>query len=647
MNLSFSERYSDTGKRRALKIGHETVGDLYAFRMFSLLLSFCFSEAMMHIISALYAKTLVILGIAFPVTDAIATDEYDTFNGFYIYLYSGSILFLAYMYVIQLREKSIQDNWRHPSNKRESRESTAIVGLFQKKNTYIRYGSFYFRMGVTGFGIGSVIYSAFQFGEYWELSDEKDCDNLSRAIKPLLRIIFALMQMLFIFSYSNFLEVRRSKLIANFGLMHMIATNLCEWFFVLVQETQGDIYKSAQKRQWIAARDNLTLSEIDFHFINSNSFQITKSYFEHKDKCLKSKIMQPIIENVQTYLSPFTVEYSLLCSVILALMWKNNCVSDGDGDATRDLSAEISRQSGCNVIYSRSQSQFSVDCAQSHKGLFVGILALSVTIISLIIFFELVSRKEFKDTTVLQVNVWEAVLFWTATVAVLYCIVALRDVSLSEERRGLELEHLLLLVTQCGVFMYFLFQIIGGILMGTNKGTGGLMRQVAEKIRIITPFSALVQSSCQTVLVLDAWRRRCSTESQMRRKPGRQLVTFLLVTNISLWFTGIEILVFCYNSRRSPNEENCGVFLLPDVSMQEWAILQIVNRLKNTRSVSHPNQMDFYGVLAWNVITHVSMPLVISYRFQSTVCFYEIWKHVYKTRPIKRGLCDYKDDQRL
>lgn len=93
----------------------------------------------------------------------------------------------------------------------------------------------------------------------------------------------------------------------------------------------------------------------------------------------------------------------------------------------------------------------------------------------------------------------------------------------------------------------------------------------------------------------------------MRKKPGRQLITFLLVVNISLWLN---------------------------------------NRLKNNQSVYHPNQMDFYGVLAWNVITHVSMPLVLSYRFQSTVCFYEIWKHVYKMRPINKE-SDIKNDLHL
>ncbi|XP_018565130.1 uncharacterized protein LOC108906385 [Anoplophora glabripennis] len=553
--------------------------------------------AMIHTISVFYAKILVILGIALPVTDAIATSNHDTFDGFYVYLYVGSILFLLYMYVIQVKEKSIQERWLYTAYQEGSNEPNE--GQRLKRNSHVRYGSFYFRMGVTGFGIGSVIYSALQFGEYWELSSEGDCDNLLKAIKPMLRIVFVLMEMLFIFSHTNFLGVMRSKFIANFGLMHMIATNLCEWFYVLVLDTKGDIYRSAQKRQQIAARDNQTLSTGDFQFINSNSFLITKNFYEHKSNCMQSNIMEPILTKVQGFLSPCTVEYSLLCAVILALMWKNNCANDGEREATQDLSTEISGQSGCNVIYGRSHSQFSVDCAQAHKGLFSGILALAVTIISLIMFFELVGYKEFKDATVFQVNVWEAILFWTATIAAVSCMAALRDISFVKEKRGLELEHLLLLVTQSGLFMYFLFQIIGGFLMGTKKGKGGIMR-------IITPLSALIQSCCQTVLVFDAWRRRCRTETQMRKKPGRQLITFLLVINICLW---------------------------------------IVNRLKNNRSVSHPNQMDFYGILSWNIITHVSMPLVVSYRFQSTVCFYEIWKHVYKMRPVKGELSDCEDDQ--
>jgi len=88
---------------------------------------------------------------------------------------------------------------------------------------------------------------------------------------------------------------------------------------------------------------------------------------------------------------------------------------------------------------------------------------------------------------------------------------------------------------------------------------------------------------------------RCSTAQHIRRKPGRQLVTFLLVTNMAMW---------------------------------------TVNRLENTRADFHPVELRFYGVWAWTIITHVSMPLAIFYRFHSTVCLCEIWKSTYKMRLV-------------
>lgn len=42
--------------------------------------------------------------------------------------------------------------------------------------------------------------------------------------------------------------------------------------------------------------------------------------------------------------------------------------------------------------------------------------------------------------------------------------------------------------------------------------------------------------------------------------------------------------------------------------------------------------MEFFGVWAWTLITHVSVPLLVCYRFQATVCFYEIWKNSYKRK---------------
>ena len=114
---------------------------------------------------------------------------------------------------------------------------------------------------------------------------------------------------------------------------------------------------------------------------------------------------------------------------------------------------------------------------------------------------------------------------------------------------------------------------------------------------MMTALASLIQLLFQTLFILDASKRAASTADQAKRKPGREVVTFLLVTNLAMW---------------------------------------LINTLEKSRADSHPVQLKFYGVWAWTIITHISMPLAIFYRFHSTVCLCEIWKKAYKLKPVYR-----------
>lgn len=153
-----------------------------------------------------------------------------------------------------------------------------------------------------------------------------------------------------------------------------------------------------------------------------------------------------------------------------------------------------------------------------------------------------------------------------------------------EVGRNLELDNILLIGAQTGMFIYSTFTIIGGHFT-IEKNT---------VLVLITALASLLQTTCQTMFVLDAYRRSCVTPEQFRRKPGREIITFLLVTNLAMW---------------------------------------AINTLEKSRAESHPIQLHFYGLWAWTIITHVSMPLAIFYRFHSTVCLCEIWKKAYKIKP--------------
>ncbi|XP_067004627.1 proton channel OtopLc isoform X2 [Anabrus simplex] len=537
-------------------------------------------DDMTMILSALYAKLLVVLGIAFPVTEVLSEEvPIAYYQGFYLFLYLGSIFFMCFMYATLLKDRAVSSIINSHGN------STKMLDV-PRKNVpvpLVRYGSFYLRLGAIAFGIGSMVYSGLEFGQYFELKKDSHCHNVLQALNPATRMVLTMLQMQFMFLNGKDMRMSNHRVISRFGLMHMIASNLCEWLYVLVEETRHEILHLYEKE---AHLKNLT--DDDSHEVHGTEFR--------KD-CRRSDIMGHLVQDASPFLFPCTIEYSLICAVILYEMWKNvkkpnknvhhstYSENDDSNDSKSDEKSENPLQYCKENI--RSHHHFSVDCANAHKGLFGGILVLVLTIISLILFFVLNKQDDYRKAAIFEVNVCELVLYVVCTVAVMICMWQMRDLRFHKNiggahGTGLGLDNSLLLIAQTGMYIYCMFSIIGCYF--TSESSLGLVAEL---------FS-LVQTTCQTVFVLDAWRRRCRTAQQARRKPGRQIVTFLLVANMSMW---------------------------------------TINTLEKGHAEFRPSHLKFFGLWAWTIITHVSMPLAIFYRFHSTICLFEIWKSAYKFKP--------------
>ena len=66
-----------------------------------------FSDALQEIITALYCKLLIILGLAFPMAEQISVEvSVGTYQLFYVYLYLGSLLFLVFIYIDVMRTRA-------------------------------------------------------------------------------------------------------------------------------------------------------------------------------------------------------------------------------------------------------------------------------------------------------------------------------------------------------------------------------------------------------------------------------------------------------------------------------------------------------------------------------------------------------------
>ena len=110
---------------------------------------FIFRDALQSVITALYCKIVVILGLAFPmaevVSDNVAPGYYQLF---YVYLFLMSLIFLLVIYIDLWKSKAtwaISHKRRHHSNPNHEQDHTD--GIFKLPRPRVHYGSFYLRLG--------------------------------------------------------------------------------------------------------------------------------------------------------------------------------------------------------------------------------------------------------------------------------------------------------------------------------------------------------------------------------------------------------------------------------------------------------------------------------------------------------------------
>lgn len=252
-------------------------------------------------------------------------------------------------------------------------------------------------------------------------------------------------------------------------------------------------------------------------------------------ECRRTNIMGSLVQNASPFLFPCTIEYSLICAVILFEMWKQTIGVDGPSEK-RDRKISTSE---------RNAHHFSVDCSRAHHGMFAGILVIVLTIISLIMFYVLSKVAQYRTLATLQITCCEIILYVVASMALFAAFAKMRYLQFSQSFGGMPLDCMLLIVAQSGVYLYCMFSITGCYFsMMHEQGNGGAQGLLAEILSIC-------QTSMQTLFILNSWWRRCRSEVENRQKPGRELITFLIVANMGMWFINalVRILAFIFHAQ--------------------------------------------------------------------------------------------------
>lgn len=186
----------------------------------------------------------------------------------------------------------------------------------------------------------------------------RNSQNLHRVqniFNPLETLKYILLYLnLNFYSHLQILDPMRGVVLDRFGLMHLIATNVCEWLNVVIQETRDDIMSVAYDKPALLRYANITgppkiivedVVNITLVQRNKSTENITaltnltvltnmtaQSYTTMRNdswSCHVNDMITPLLRTVNPYLRPCGVEYSLLCSIIIAVIWNDICTVPG------------------------------------------------------------------------------------------------------------------------------------------------------------------------------------------------------------------------------------------------------------------------------------------------------------------------------
>lgn len=256
-------------------------------------------------------------------------------------------------------------------------------------------------------------------------------------------------------------------------------------------------------------------------------------------------------------------------------MWSNV----GKKPKTTGSLAEFDEDTDAEI---RRSHRMNIDCAGSSRGLFVGIFMFVVAVICMIAFYVVIKKEHMEHSAAMLGHLTEISIYTFAGFAVVMSARRMRNLRFSFH--GNKLEEILMLISLCGLYIFCVFSIIAAMFnIETLDGS----------LTIVTNVIMVTQATIQAVFITIALRMSANKPEHHRGKPGRQFVTFLILSNFAMW---------------------------------------AINTFETQKPEHNPLQLQYYGPKAWAIFTHISVPLGIFYRFHSSVCLSHVWKNAWKLR---------------
>ncbi|KXJ28512.1 proton channel OTOP2 [Exaiptasia diaphana] len=445
----------------------------------------------------------------------------------------------------------------------------------------------YMIIGLTIFCIGSCFITGVDLMAFLYTLSCKDLKkDSSDGVFDLVKIVFLILQLHFFCRFSDVNFYRRWC--TSFFIIHIIAVNLSTWFYYIVDES---------------------VDQTRSNFTNCST---------PNDRELND-YMGNFVVSADLYLYPFNIEYTVMSSVLLLLMWfelRKRTVQNRQNQNADNFCCTgcCSLQNLKDTIAEICHSQEPLNAHESSErdpktmlfwksaviGYIIGVIVLAVYLVLITLS---IAIEYDQDKSAYYYYEFRITLFTVMFVSSICGLVCLPKSHSSQSRLHTRVDSILIMIGVTGCYVMVIFEVISAISDMKSK-CNGADETASDNTTTHPPtmsfcpnmpiyigdnIVALFQFSFQAIFIVKALRRRQD--------------------DVSL--AAPTALAMVRNTSAILSLGNLGI----------WALDTF--ELKNIKTQG-AIEVAAYGRSTWKILSHIAYPLCIFFRLHSAFCFFEI-----------------------
>lgn len=314
---------------------------------------------------------------------------------------------------------------------------------------------------------------------------------------------------------------------------------------------------------------------------------------------------EDILYKASPYLYSCILQYSVLAIAAAVALYLDvgYTVSKDETDKVEEYEATESEKRRFSRNYTPQTT--AVNFHKTHQGLFVGLVVMAATFVSVILFFSYMEKDPTRPSTisVMIYYISDMGLHFIIAIVVIIGWMRMKRLSFIWPAEGVAVDEVLILFSMSGSLLYRLFKAISTF--------NNLVAGQVDSNTILTfcdMILAIGMNLFQTSFILDSFSRRSTSRRHLKDKPGRGSVTFLLVANLALWAFRM--------------------FQLKEVEVEGTLIDE-----------------KTYGFITWEIVLRLFVPLSVFYYYQSSASYARLWTEAYRKETVKETLRREAEEQ--